>query len=177
MCKCDGFESVQLQYPSTNPFVFDAYAKVEGTDQEKAAVQGIKFQMYEADKSNPNSTHIIAESEMLSPDIVSSTTAKTRYKARWTMSPPQIQANKTYRVQANIKCAPKRRSTVAQLPTNEYQSTAILGVSTANAQESNPTPSPDYLQLTTLNFLKKVQADKCYSDAFEMQEGVGNGGQ
>jgi len=177
MCKCDGFEAVQLQYPSVNPFIFDSYAKVEGTDMTKAVVQGIKFKMYESDKSNPNAATVIAESEMYNPEIVSSTASKARYKARWTMQPPQIKANKTYRVLAEIKCVPKKKSAVAAVPANQYQSTAVLGVSTANAQE-DPSPSPsdqNYLQLTSLNFIKKVNTDKCYSTGFEMVEGIGAG--
>lgn len=176
MCKCDGFEAVQLQYPSVNPFIFDSYAKVEGTDMTKAVVQGIKFRMYESDKSNPNAATVIAESEMYNPEIVSSTASKARYKARWTMQPPQIKANKTYRVLAEIKCVPKKKSAVAVIPANQYQST-VLGISTANAQnpEASATPDPNYLQLTTLNFIKQVNTDKCYSAGFEMQEGIGAG--
>ncbi len=176
MCKCDGFEAVQLQYPSVNPFIFDAFAKVEGTDMTKAIVQGIKFKMYESDKTNTANATIIAESEMYTPDIVSSTGSKARYKARWTMTPPQIKAGKTYRVLAEIKCVPKKRSAVALLPDNQYQSRVLGLVTEANAQEApSPSSDPNYLQLTTLNFIKKVETDACYSAGFEMQEGIGSG--
>ena len=174
MCKCDGFDSVKLEYPSSNPFVFEAFAKVEGTDMTKAGVEGMSFAMYEADKNNPNVANIIAQSPIYKPEIVSSTGSKVRYKASWSLTAPQIKAGKLYRVQAKIKCVPKKKSTLSELPTNQYQS-KILGVKSANAQEKTPVPTPDYLQLTTLNFIRKVQGEQCHSMYFEMAEGIGTG--
>ena len=174
MCKCDGFDSTQLQYPSTNPFVFEAFAKVEGTDMSKAAVQGINFIMYESDKNNPNSARPIAQSPMYTPEIVSSTASKVRYKATWSLTPPEVKAGKLYRVQAKIKCVPKKKSTLADLPTNQYQSKILGLVKSANAQESPaPSPTPDQLQLTTLNFVQKRSVDKCSIMEFELSQGVG----
>jgi len=174
MCKCDGFDSVKLEYPSANPFMFEAFAKVEGTDMTKAGVDGMSFAMYESDKSNPNAASIIAQSPVYKPEIVSSTASKVRYKATWSLTPPQVKAGKLYRVQANIKCVPKKKSTLAELPTNQFQS-RILGVKSANAQEPTPVPTPDYLQLKTLNFIKKVQGEQCHSMSFELSEGIGTG--
>lgn len=95
MCKCDGFDATTLEYPSTNPFSFQAFAKVEGTDISKALVEGIQFKMSESDKSNPNVGTIIAESPMYTPEIVSASSQKVRYKATWNLTPPQIKPNKT----------------------------------------------------------------------------------
>ncbi len=172
MCKCDGFEATQLEYPSAKPFEFEAFAKVEGADITKATVEGIQFKMSESDKSNPNVGTIIAQSPMYTPDLVSSTPQKARFGAKWSLTPPQIKADKTYRVFADIKCVPKKKRQLSNAANpNQYQS-KLLGVKSANAQESSPKPSPtpDYLQLKTLNLVKKGQTDKCRFLFFEYNQ-------
>ncbi len=170
MCKCDGFDAVTLEYPSTKPFVFDAYAKVEGTDMSKAFVEGITFKMSESDKANPNVGNIIAQSQMYTPQIVSSTSSKVRYKATWSLPAPQIKTGKTYRVFADIKCSPKKRTAVAQLPANQYQSKVMGLVKEANAQDLEI--AGDDLQLKTLNFVKKGETDMCRFMTFQYNEGL-----
>ncbi len=169
MCKCDGFEATQLEYPSSKPFTFSAFAKVEGTDIRKAMVEGIRFKMSESDKSNPNAGTIIAQSPMYTPEVVSSSSAKVRFKATWNLTPPQIKANKVYRVFSEIKCAPKKKRAVADASDIRQYQSKVAGVATANAAEQSPSPSPDYLQLKTLNLIKKGQTDNCRFLFFEYE--------
>jgi hypothetical protein len=175
MCKCDGFDAVTLEYPSAKPFVFDAFAKVEGTDISKAIVEGIQFKMSESDKSNPNVGTIIAQSQVFPPQIVSQDASKVRYKATWSLTPPQVKANKTYRVFSEIKCKPKNKRRVANAADlNQFQS-KVAGIATANAQENSggiELAAEDDLQLRTLNLIKKKETDMCRFLIFEYNEGL-----
>jgi hypothetical protein len=153
LCGCDGFEDVSLAYPGQ--FTFDAYAKVLAANAGKAEVKGIQFKLSESDKSDPNGGTIIAQSELLSPVIVSSTSDKVRYKATWKMTPPEIKAGKIYRVFSEIKCRPKSSS---QANASSQQQTKVMGTS-------------DELQLQTVNFIKKGSTDKCKFLFFEYNDG------
>jgi hypothetical protein len=103
-CKCDGFNALNLQNPANSNFQFEAFAKVEGANVNKAGVKSIQFQMTKSTKSNPNAGTVIASSDLLTPQIVSSTTDKVRYKSTWSVTPPAYDPNGVYRVFANIKC-------------------------------------------------------------------------
>ncbi len=172
MCKCDGFEATKLEYPSANPFEFQAFAKIEGTDVTKATVEGIQFKMSESDKSNPNVGTIIAQSPMYSPDLVSSTASKVRFGAKWSLTPPQIKADKMYRVFADIKCVPKKKRQVANAADQNQRQSKVAGLSNTLAQAPKPSPTPDYLQLKTLNFIKKGQTDNCRFLFFSYDQGL-----
>ncbi len=172
MCKCDGFEATKLEYPSSEPFSFNAFAKVEGKDIRKAMVEGMQFKLSESDKNTPNAGTIIAQSPMYTPEIVSSDSGKVRFKATWNLTPPEIKANKIYRVFSEIKCKPKK---ILNTPTadasdpNQYQS-KVAGVSTVNAAEGDVVARND-LQLRSLNFIKKGQTDNCRFLFFEIDPG------
>jgi hypothetical protein len=174
MCSCDGFEATQLEYPSTKPFSFSAFAKVINGDIDKALVEGIQFKMSESDKANPNDGTIIAQSPMYTPDLVENTATKMRYKATWDLTPPAVKKGKVYRVFSEIKCKPKKitKITDASDP-NQFQS-KVAGISTVNAAEESPEAisAKDDLQLRTLNFIKKGQTDKCKFLFFEYDAGV-----
>lgn len=153
LCGCDGFDGVALSYPGQ--FTFDAYAKVLAANAAKAEVKGIQFKLSESDKSDPNGGTIIAQSELLSPEIVSSTADKVRYKATWNMTPPQIKADKVYRVFSEIKCRPKSSS---QANAGSQLQSKVMGIS-------------EELQLTTVNFIKKGPTDSCKFLFFEYNDG------
>jgi hypothetical protein len=106
-CKCDGFNALNLQNPSNSNFQFEAFGKVEGGNVKSAQIKSIQFQMTKSTKSNPNSGTIIASSDPLTPEIVSSTDQKVRYRSAWSVTPPAFDPNGVYRVFANIKCARK----------------------------------------------------------------------
>ena len=173
MCKCDGFEAEVLEYPSDKPFVFNAFAKVEGTDISKANVESIQFKMSESDRNNPNTGTVIAQSEALTPEIVSANSSKVRYKASWSLTPPTINPNKVYRVFSEIKCKPKTKSAVAGASDPKQFQSKVMGVSTVNAQEAaSPSPNSRELQLTTLNLIDKTETDMCRFLMFEYDQGV-----
>lgn len=99
MCKCDGIVA-DLTYPS-NAFKFEAFGKVEGTDTKKAEIADITFRMT---KDN----QVIAKSNPITPEIVESSTTKTRFKAAWQTTPPAVDKNSTYQVFADVRCKPKK---------------------------------------------------------------------
>ena len=151
-----------MNYPA--PFIFNAFAKVEGANVSKSIVKGIQFKLTESDKSNPNGGKIIAQSDVVTPTVVSSSAEKVRYQANWNLTPPEIKADKIYRVYSEIKCAPKRANTANATDPNQHQSVAGI-ITTANAQELEVARND--IQLKTLNLIKKGDTDKCKYLFFE----------
>jgi hypothetical protein len=81
MCKCDGFNALNLKNPSSSQFEFESFAKVEGTDVSRAKVESMKFQIAKSSKNNPNTGTIVASSSDIVPEIVSTTDGKVRYRS------------------------------------------------------------------------------------------------
>jgi hypothetical protein len=177
MCKCDGFNAINLKNPSTSQFEFEAFAKVENSDVSKAKVESIQFRMMKSSKSNPNTGTIIATSDLIKPELVSSTANKVRFRANWKVNPPAYDPNATYRVFSNIKCAPKAASSSAslkealalakgQLYSSESQK--VLGES--NSKIFEKLVQNDNLQLDTLQdsyYTKITETDSCSAIRFE----------
>ncbi len=173
-CKCDGFNAINLQDPTNSNFQFEAFAKVEGANINKAGVKSIQFQMTKSTKSNPNAGTVIASSELLTPQIVSSTSDKVRYKSTWSVAPPAYDPNGVYRVFANIKCDRKFATKSAGLNSvlgDTYSSDSNQMVQ----KELNYSPlklaqSNQNLELGTLEdgyFTRITETDSCRFIRFE----------
>jgi hypothetical protein len=173
-CKCDGFNALNLQNPTNSNFQFEAFGKVEGANVNKAAVKSIQFQMTKSTKSNPTAGTVIASSDVLTPQIVSSTSDKVRYRSTWSVTPPAYDPNGVYRVFANIKCDRKFASKSASLnqtlgATYDSDSNQIvekeLNYSPVRLAQSN-----NNLELGTLSdgyFTKITETDSCRFIRFE----------
>lgn len=168
MCKCDGFNA-DMVYPG-NSFNFEAFAKVEGSDIKKADIADITFTMTQDNK-------IIAKSTPITPQLVESSDSKLRVKANWSTPPPPVNKNSIYRVFAQIKCQPKKKTLSANASLISDQ--AVLGANKASGQvlaaSANSSPVPNAstdtsLQLRTLNFIKMIETDSCRSVIFKYDE-------
>jgi hypothetical protein len=179
MCKCDGFNAVNLKNPASSQFEFEAFAKVEGTDVTKAKVDSIQFLMTKTSKSSPNQNAgtPIAQSGKITPEIVSSTDGKVRFRAVWKVNAPAYDPNATYRVFSNIRCAPKGSSTSASLDEMLAMATGRLYSSDNTSilgEGQNYTPAQlvqnDYLELGTLEdgyYTRILETDSCSAIRFE----------
>lgn len=174
-CKCDGFNALNLQNPTNSNFQFEAFGKVEGANVSSAQVKSIQFQMTKSTKSSPNAGTVIATSDILTPQIVSNTSSKVRYRSTWSVTPPAFDPNGVYRVFSTIKCARKSATPSASLG-------AVLGQPIYNSdnnqiaeKELNYTPAKlvqndQNLQLGTLEdgyFTKITETDSCRFIRFE----------
>jgi hypothetical protein len=176
MCKCDGFNALNLKNPSSSQFEFESFAKVEGADVSRAKVESIKFQIAKSSKTNPNTGTIVASSSELVPEIVSTTDGKVRYRSSWKVNPPAYDPNAVYRVFSTIKCTPKTASISATLDQNltasgtrlySSENNRILGESINYSSEKLVQNS---LELDTLNdsyFTSITETDSCRFIRFE----------
>jgi hypothetical protein len=181
MCKCDGFNALNLKYPSDGNFKFEAFAKVLGKDIPKAKVESITFRLYKSSKSNPNQATVVAKSDALTPQVVENTSDKVRYKAAWDTAPPTFDTNAVFRVGAEIKCTPKSKGTTAQaesqfMPggkTYNSDSSQVANFERNYSENINYSPikltqlSDDALQLGTINFVRLIDSDSCQFLRFE----------
>lgn len=120
MCKCDGMVA-DIQYPS-NAFNFEAFGKVEGADVAKAEIADVTFRLT---KDN----QVIAKSSPITPTVVESSANKLRVKAAWSTPPPPVSKDSIYRVFADVRCKPKR----------------ITSVSDASMEQARPFAQKDYV--------------------------------
>ncbi len=173
-CKCDGFNAINLQDPTNSNFQFEAFGKVEGANVNKAAIKSIQFQMTKSTKSNPNTGTVIASSDLLTPQIVSSTSDKVRYKSTWSVTPPAYDPNGVYRVFANIKCDRKFATKSASLNSilgDTYSSDSNqLVQKNINYSPIRLTQANENLELGTLKdgyFTRITETDSCRFMRFE----------
>lgn len=174
-CKCDGFNALNLQNPTNSNFQFESFGKVEGGDVNKAVVKSIQFQMTKSSKSNPNSGSIIATSAVMTPQVVSSTADKVRYRSTWSVTPPAYDPNAVYRVFSTIKCGRKPATASASLGQVLGEALYNSDNSLVQGQELNYSPAKlvqndQNLQLGTLEdgyFTKITETDSCRFIRFE----------
>jgi hypothetical protein len=174
-CKCDGFNALNLQNPANSNFQFEAFAKVEGANVNKAAVKSIQFQMIKSTKANPNGGTVIATSDLLTPQIVSNDSSKVRYRSTWSVTPPAYDPNGVYRVFANIKCDRKFASKSASLNESILGDTYNSDNNQLVQKELNYSPvklaqANQNLELGTLKdgyFTKITETDSCRFIRFE----------
>jgi hypothetical protein len=134
--------------------------------------------MMKSSKSNPTSGTIVATSDLIKPEIVSSTNNKVRFRAAWKVNPPAYDPNATYRVFSNVKCVPKAASSSASLDQllagaqgrlYSSDSTMVLGEE-INYSSEKLAQSNNYLELDTLNdayYTKITETDACSMIRFE----------
>lgn len=191
MCKCDGFNAINLKYPTDKNFQFEAFAKVEGKDIKRAGVKSITIKLYKSSKTNPNVATVVAKSSAMTPQVVENTATKVRYKSTWSVVPPAFDRNAIFRVGADIECAPKLKKKASSSYGSELS--FIPGGSTYDSDSSKvmasfvdqdnyapfnlvqneiqiPEGDDDGLQLGTLNFIRMVDTDACSFIRFEYQD-------
>lgn len=174
-CKCDGFNALNLQNPASSNFQFEAFGKVEGANTKTAQIKSIQFQMTKSTKTDPNNGTIVASSDLLTPEIVSSSADKIRYRSAWSVTPPAYDSNGVYRVFANIKCG--RKSSTASASLNSVLGDNIYNSDNNQLIEKELNYSPiklaqtnDNLELGTLKdgyFTKITETDSCRFIRFE----------
>ncbi len=176
MCKCDGFNALNLKNPSSSQFEFESFAKVEGTDVSRAKVESMKFQIAKSSKSNPNTGTIVASSGEIVPEIVSTTGGKVRYRTNWKVNPPAYDPNAVYRVFSTIKCTPKTASISANLDQNllaagsklySSETDRILGETVNFSSEKLVQNNLQLDTLTDSYYTSIVETDSCRFIRFE----------
>jgi hypothetical protein len=173
MCKCDGFNALNLTSPSAGKFEFEAFGKVEGADVSKAKITNMKFTLYKSSKSNPNVATAVASGTIV-PQIVSSSDGKVRYRAVWDVTPPAYEAGAIYRVGAEPSCA--RQSATASASLNFSSNTIVLNSDNSDVLGASQDYTPvtltqdGGLELDTLKdayFTRIVDTDSCRFIRFE----------